>query len=204
MNWLAHVFLSEQKIDFQIGNYLADPLKGKLWDDASFDMKKGMEIHMIIDSFTDSHEIVLTSKNRLREKGLLKPIVMDLTYDYFLTKNWNNFCNTSLEEFSKSFYDKANIRVDLLPEQTKKPIENMIQRDLLNKYHDLEQLKVAFGRMDRRLSDRLKKRDTTISYYEKVIENIDLLENDFLEFFPQLCIEVKKNIDENHIKHWKV
>ena len=27
MNWLAHVFLLEQRIDFQIGNFLADPLK---------------------------------------------------------------------------------------------------------------------------------------------------------------------------------
>ena len=44
MNWLAHVFLSEQKIDFQIGNFLADPLKGRLWDDASSDMKNGMRI----------------------------------------------------------------------------------------------------------------------------------------------------------------
>lgn len=42
MNWLAHVFLSEQNIDFQIGNFLADPLKGRLWEDATIDMKKGM------------------------------------------------------------------------------------------------------------------------------------------------------------------
>jgi acyl carrier protein phosphodiesterase len=30
MNWLAHVFLSEENVDFQIGNFLADPMKGKL------------------------------------------------------------------------------------------------------------------------------------------------------------------------------
>ena len=91
MNWLAHVFLSEEKIDFQIGNYLADPLKGKLWEDASIEMKKGVEIHKIIDAYTDSHHSFLTSKSRLRKKGLLKPVIIDLTYDYLLTKNWNIF-----------------------------------------------------------------------------------------------------------------
>ena len=204
MNWLAHVFLSEQKIDFQLGNYLADPLKGKVWEDATTDMIKGMKIHMLIDSYTDSNDIVFTSKNRLRENGLLKSIVMDLTYDYFLTKNWDNFCNKPLNTFSNNFYKNALNRMSQLPLHTNTPMINMIQRDLLNKYHTLDQLEIAFERMDKRLSDRLKKRDTASSYYEKVLENIDSLENDFLEFFPQLCKEVKSNINENYIEHWRI
>ncbi len=85
MNWLAHVFLSELKIDFQIGNYLADPLKGKLWDSTSDDMRRAIKTHITIDSFTDTHKTVSKSKSRLREKGLLKPVIIDLTYDYLLT-----------------------------------------------------------------------------------------------------------------------
>ena len=100
MNWLAHIFLSEQKIDFQIGNFLTDPLKGRLWENASIDMINGMQTHKIIDSYTDSHEIVSCSKRRLREKGLLKPVIIDLTYDYFLTKNWNEFCKTPIKNSS--------------------------------------------------------------------------------------------------------
>lgn len=93
MNWLAHIFLSEQNIDFQIGNFLADPLKGRAWENASVDLKKGIKTHLIIDTFTDSNEIVTQSKRRLRDSGLLKSIVIDITYDYFLTKNWESFCN---------------------------------------------------------------------------------------------------------------
>ncbi len=97
MNWLAHIFLSEQNIDFQIGNYLADPLKCKAWDNASEDLINGIKIHMIIDSFTDSHKIVNQSKTRLRDKGLLKSIIIDITYDHFLTKNWDTFSNIDFE-----------------------------------------------------------------------------------------------------------
>ena len=87
MNWLAHIFLSEQNIDFQIGNYLADPLKGRVWEQASPNLKNGMHVHKIIDSYTDAHREFKRSKLRLGEKGLLKPIIIDLTYDYLLTKN---------------------------------------------------------------------------------------------------------------------
>ena len=204
MNWLAHVFLSEQNIDFQIGNFLADPLKGRLWEDATIDMKKGMFTHKIIDSYTDSHEIVSCSKRRLREKGLLKPVIIDLTYDYFLTKNWDDFCNMPIKEFSEVFYHEANQRTQVLPNHANIPIYNMIERDLLNKYHNLEQLKTSFERMDRRLSPRLKQRETALSYFDSVVKNIDELEKDFLEFFPQLTTKIKSDLDENKIKHWKL
>lgn len=91
MNWLAHVFLSEQNIDFQVGNFISDPLKGKAWENASEDIKKGMEVHKIIDSYTDSHTIFKQSKKRLKDKGLLKAVIVDFTYDYLLAKNWDKF-----------------------------------------------------------------------------------------------------------------
>ena len=109
MNWLAHVFLSELNIDFQIGNFLADPLKGRAWENSNENIKKGMQTHKLIDSYTDSHEIISCSKRRLRERGLLKPVIIDLTYDYLLTKNWDKFCNIPLKIFSNNFYHFLSI-----------------------------------------------------------------------------------------------
>ncbi len=34
MNYLAHTLLSKSNIEFQLGNLLADPLKGKRWPSA--------------------------------------------------------------------------------------------------------------------------------------------------------------------------
>lgn len=204
MNWLAHVFLSEQQIDFQLGNYLADPLKGKLWDDASENMKKGMYIHKIIDSFTDSHKIYLQSKNTIAASGLLRSVVMDITYDYFLTKNWDKYSIISHKEFSEDFYLNASNQIDRLPLIASQKVEHFIQRDILNKYKSTDDLQIAFRRFDKRLSHRLKQRDTTSKYFYSVEQNIDELEKHFLEFFPKLCEKVKKNIDLNKIKHWKV
>jgi len=204
MNWLAHAFLSEEHIDFKIGNILADPLKAKIWENASYHVQNGMKTHIKIDSFTDSHKIVKTSKKRLREKGLLKPVIIDLTYDYLLTKNWDLYSNISLEEFTNNFYVKANQRLDFLPSRPNEIVTNLIKRDLLNDYHTLEQLNKSFKRMDLRLSQRLRKRETASEYFQTVCTNIDEIEKDFLEFFPLLCQDIKKDLDQSKLNHWKI
>jgi acyl carrier protein phosphodiesterase len=204
MNWLAHIFLSEYNIDFQIGNYLADPLKTKAWEGASSDLKNGIKTHMIIDSYTDSHLIVKKSKHRLRENGLLKSIVVDITYDYILTKNWDKFCNISFEEFTDTFYTKAKKRVKDLPKHAQEPVNKMLKFKILNKYQNLTDLEIAFNRFDNRLSQRLLSRDSASSYFKAVESNIDFLQRDFLDFFPQLCNKIKPLIEEKNIHHWKI
>ena len=204
MNWLAHVFLSEQNVDFQMGNVLADPLKGRSWDSASAHIKKGMYIHKLIDAYTDSHLIVKQSKNRLREKGLLKAVIIDLTYDYLLTKNWNKYSNIPLDTFTSDFYTKASSTLEALPPKANMVIDNLIKKDLLNKYHDLEHLELSFLRMDKLLSPRLLKRESASGYINDVHNNIDDIEKDFLKFFPLLCQYTKTHISKNKIAHWKI
>ena len=204
MNWLAHIFLSEQNIDFQIGNYLNDPLKGRSWDGASKELKNGMKIHMKIDTFTDYHPTVSISKSRLREKGLLKSIIIDITYDYFLTKNWDKFCNIPFEEFINTFYSQATEELEFLPIKAKEPVERLIKFNILNKYQNLAHLEKAFNRFDKRLSAKLLSRDTASSYFQAVSDNIDSLESDFLIFFPELCKEVKNNVNPDNLKHWNI
>ncbi|NVJ54106.1 MAG: DUF479 domain-containing protein [Campylobacteraceae bacterium] len=203
MNWLAHIFLSEYNIEFQVANYLADPLKGKAWDNANINIQNGMKIHKLIDSYTDSHTLFKTSKNRLGNKGLLKAVVVDLTYDYLLTKNWDKFSKIPLDEFLNEFYENSYKILPTLPTHAAKPLKRMIDFDLLNKYQSLEQLNEGFLRVDKRLSPRLASRDKVSNYYERVCANIDKIEEDFLEFFPQLCKEVEKNTNKEFLTHWK-
>lgn len=203
MNWLAHIFLSEQNVDFQMGNYLADPLKGRTWDNASPNIIKGMKIHKVIDSYTDSHKLFIQSKTRLGSKGLLKPIIIDLTYDYLLTKNWNTFCTIKKDEFLKHFYTQTNKQLPYLPQKVSFLLERLIKYDILNQYQNLEQLKTAFERVDKRLSKRLLLRDQAVAYFDRVSEQIDEIETDFLLFFPMLCEKVRCNVNQKRLTHWK-
>jgi len=201
MNWLAHLFLSEQNIDFQVGNILADPLKAKPWENSSENIKKGMKIHLLIDSFSDKDEHFKISKNRLKEKGLLRGIVIDFTYDYLLTKNWDTFCKIELKDFKSEFY-KTSLNQNY-PSWPKQILSNIKNKELLkfNTYNDLEN---ALKRVDMRVSSRISKRDSAISYLTLIENNIDGLEKDFLVFFPKLCKIVKNNTNKSKLNHWKL
>lgn len=203
MNWLAHVLLSEEKVDFQLGNYLADPLKGKAWESASDDLKKGISIHKLIDSYTDNHEIVSLSKSRLREHGLLRGVIIDLTYDYLLSKHWEKFTTVSRERFVTDFYANAAKRAPALPEHPQRLVHKLVKQDRLNKYNSLEQLHNVFISVDSRLSPRLLARET-VSGYIKDVERVSTgLEKDFLTFFPDLRNYLRTHLDHRHIGHWR-
>lgn len=188
MNYLAHVLLSKSNIDYQLGNLLADPLKGKRWDGASDAHYAGMRMHVAIDMFTDANKIISLSKSRLRKKGYLKGVVIDMTYDYFLSKHWAKFVDQDLELFVSNFNQNAILNVDKLPEKASTFIGLITSNNVLGSYINFTGLEVAFSRIDKRLSPRIIAKESTVSYIPNIIEHYDEIEQDFLEFFPQLIL----------------
>jgi acyl carrier protein phosphodiesterase len=105
MNYLAHVYLSGTNDLLKIGNFMADSIKGNDYEKFPSEIKKGVLLHRFIDSFTDSHPIYRKSKHRLHEKyGHYSGVIMDILYDHFLAKNWNNYSNEKLENYAENFY----------------------------------------------------------------------------------------------------
>ena len=85
MNFLAHIYLSFEDTDLTIGNFIGDFVKGNELDNYSDSIKKGIQLHRAIDSYTDSHEVVQKSKERLRDKYRhYSGVIVDIYYDHFL------------------------------------------------------------------------------------------------------------------------
>ena len=197
MNWLAHIFLSEKEINFQLGNLLADPLKGKSWPNANKATLEGIKLHKKIDSYTDSHAHVSVSKSRLGKKGYLKPVVIDIVYDHLLHKHWDNFAEESLQDFMQGFYREARIAVGAYPKEAQRFVNRVIQSQVLTSYSDIDGLATAFKRIDTRLSPRLRQKESTIQYLPVVEKEMPHLEQDFMEFFPQLQRYTNQHIDRS-------
>jgi acyl carrier protein phosphodiesterase len=66
MNWLAHLYLSEDDIEYRIGNVIADWVKGEARLQFVDGIQRGLECHKAIDLFTDAHPIVARSKARIQ------------------------------------------------------------------------------------------------------------------------------------------
>lgn len=203
MNWLAHVFLSEDHIEYQLGNLLTDPLKGKAWEGASEQIHRGIEMHMHIDTFTDTHPIVSQSKAILTQRGHLKGVVLDILYDHFLSLHWDKFSSVPREIFLENFRSKALMAIGDYPPEAQHVITRVVGNRQLSSYEHMDGVVAAFGRIDSRLSDRALSKDNATRYIPLIAKVRDELEENFLQFFPELCYSVQEKFCGSNVEHWK-
>ena len=151
MNFLAHIFLSGDDEEVMIGNFIADAVKGKNYLGYSDGIIKGVLLHRRIDAFTDSHVVVGESKRRLSPKyRKYAGVIVDMYYDHFLSKYWENYSEVSLSQFVGNAYEVFQSRIDCLPSRIQLMLPHMIEFDWLTNYAHLEGITGALGGLSRR------------------------------------------------------
>jgi len=151
MNFLAHIFLSGDDEEVMIGNFIADAVKGRDYLGYSDGIVKGILLHRRIDAFTDSHVVVGQSKQRLRPKyRKYAGVIVDMYYDHFLSKYWDNYSEISLSQFVDYAYGLFQSWVDCLPSRIQLMLPHMIESDWLTSYTHLEGITRALKGLSRR------------------------------------------------------
>lgn len=183
MNFLAHLYLSENYPKIMIGNFIADHIKGNQFTHLDPTIQKGIKLHREIDTFTDSHKITRMSKRRLHKRyGLYAGIVIDIFYDHYLAKNWSNYSAIPLKIYVNSFYDLVYSYQEVLPEKTLKMIPYMIKYDWLFNYQYKEGIKNVLEGMNRKTNNK-GQIDLAIHDLRKLDKDF---EKDFELFFTDL------------------
>jgi acyl carrier protein phosphodiesterase len=193
MNWLAHTLLSKKNIDYQLGNVLADPLRGAAWVGSSQSLREGMKMHRAIDKFTDKHPILSNSKSKLGADGHLKGVVLDLLYDHFLSQSWEQFSTVELNDYLLAFNQQALVSSRQFPSKAKTIVGSMATTNLLGKYQAFDGLIQALERIDLRLSARTHAKETASQYIPVLEQQYDHLKADFDVFFPELVVYFKRH-----------
>ncbi|MFK8053858.1 MAG: ACP phosphodiesterase [Woeseiaceae bacterium] len=186
MNWLAHIVLSRRDVAFQLGNVLADPLKGRAWPEASPALLDGMLMHKAIDRFTDAHPQIAVSKSRLDQRGRLRGVALDVIYDHFLAIRWDQYVDVTLADFLDNFHEQALRIAGGMPEKPRRFVERLAHSEMLLSYVGVDGVALAFERVDSRLSARLKAKETVSQYTPSFLAEYDSLLDDFDQFFPDL------------------
>ncbi len=191
MNFLAHLYLSGSNTELMIGNLIADHIQRNKFEHYSEGIKKGIYLHRKIDTFTDAHTIVKTSKRRLHKRyGHYDGVIIDIFYDYFLAKNWDNYSEIPLNLFSNSVYNLLELNFNILPKETQRLLPFMKQYDLLYNYRTLKGIESVLVGMNKRTKNR-SQMNLAIEDLKKM-ENE--LENDFTLFFQELITYCKKEL----------
>jgi acyl carrier protein phosphodiesterase len=200
MNWLAHVLLSEPDIRFQLGNLLADVMKGTSREGMSEAFRRGRSLHRAIDAFTESHPVFVQSKQRLGSRGRLRGVV-DLVYDHMLARNWPRFSSVDLRGFVDGFYDAACTEIQTYPPEARRFLKTVVERDRLGLYAEPEELARALERIDLRLPETLKGRESAVAYFPRVMEKHREFESDFMMFFPEVISFVSGRANVSITRH---
>jgi len=183
MNYLAHIYLSRDHKLISIGNFMADHIKGNSYVKYPDDLQKGILLHRQIDSFTDAHHIVRTSKRRLDEGyGLYRGIIIDIFYDHMLAKNWDEYAEVPLEEYTRDFYDSLQKHWDLLPDKVRHMSKYLIRDNWLLSYAEIDGIQRVLEGMNRRTGGK-SQMNKAIHDLERYYEDFD---RDFKTFFKEL------------------
>ena len=187
MNWLAHVFLSEPSVEFQLGNLLADVVRGPRRDALRADFVRGTICHKAIDAFTDAHPIVKRSRTRIgSEHRRFSGVLVDVFYDYYLAGDWKRYSAIALDAYTAAFYASAEPHLIELPPDARTMLERIIRYDLLGSYARVDGVERALQRISSYLNSRWGKHFTLDQGVRDLLAHEAEFAADFQEFFPLL------------------
>ena len=190
MNFLAHIYLSGNNNDLRFGNFIADSIRGKQYQDFSPSVQKGIFLHREIDTFTDQHPIFRQHcKLFFPEHGHYARVIMDVVYDHFLALNWEQYHPDPLEDFIAAFYKSTAARSEDIPIKMLPLFNSMQQQNWLLQYASINGLENILRHMSKRTSFPAQF-DRAIPIIAKKKEEMLPL---FNEFFKELCLFSKNH-----------
>lgn len=170
-----------------LGNFIGDFVKGKDHRNYSVEVQRGIFMHRAIDSFTDSHELVMEVKSYFRNPyRKYASVVVDIVFDYFLIKNWQRYSDLTLRNYTQLAHATLLSRFDLLPLSAKGMLINFIRNKRIMRYASLWGIENTLSTMSKftSLPDYSVRAIEIIQAHEEEINSL------FLQFFEQLREEV--------------
>jgi len=184
MNFLAHIYLSGDNPRVMVGNFIGDFVKGRnLLQQFDEEVAFGVELHRSIDYYTDHHPVVKLSKSRLwNGYRHYAAVLIDVFYDHFLSRYWENFSNVPLSQYSANAYAVLKSFDTVLPEGVRQLLPYMTRQNWLLNYGNFDGLQQTLNGMARRTSHNSKMERSVAD----LKQDYDAFKKEFDQFFPEL------------------
>jgi acyl carrier protein phosphodiesterase len=189
MNFLAHIYLSGNDTKILVGNFIGDFVKGRSFSAVyGPEISKGIELHRLIDEFTDRHAVVQQSKNKLRPKYRhYAGVIVDIFYDHFLSKHWSEYHPIPLPMFARNVYTIMQDHHAILPLQVQNMLPYMIKDNWLVNYGNLQ----GIGQALRGISRRTQYESRMNESVHELTAYYDEFQTEFKTFIPDLKLHAE-------------
>jgi acyl carrier protein phosphodiesterase len=183
VNFLAHLFLSNDTPELLVGNLMGDFVKGRLDGRFPPGIEQGILLHREIDSFAGQNRHFLRSKRRLDQSfGLYRGVLVDLFYDHFLAAHWEDYAYVPLSVFISDAWQVLCEYREFLPDKLQRIMPFMF-RDWLPSYSTIGGIAAVLHRISR---FRLKRANRLREGAEALSRHYGGLYGDFRKFIPEL------------------
>ena len=166
-----------------VGALEGDFHKGPLRGDLPAGLEAGIALHRAIDAFTDAHYSVETIRARFpaplrRYAGIL----IDLSFDHFLTRNWTQYSDVPLAHFNAKIYSLLQQHSALLSPKAKRLALRLQQYDVLGLYHRWEAVPDSAAR----IGERFRRGNPLRNTHDQLLPLVTDLQQAFDDFYPDL------------------
>jgi len=183
MNYLAHLYLSQNNGLSKAGNLMADFLKQADLSVQPDAVLKGIENHKATDKFTDSHQAIINLRTEFNPTfRRFVPIMLDVSFDHMLAKSWQQYHVLDLIEFTKRAHQQLTEVEQYMPDLMKNRLRGMAKHGWLASYVEKETIEKTLIS----ISNRIRFENNLGQAYGEVLKQYDVIEKTFMSFFPQL------------------
>ena len=175
MNYLGHIYFSNNDLKLAKANLFGDSVKGKDYSHFPEIIQQGIKLHRSIDNYIDHHPKVLELIRELRpELPKVSGIAIDLFFDHLLAKHWSNWHSQPLKEFLHTVHTELEqLDRNFYPADFNLFIRRLCEMKWMNHYAYTEGLDKMCNGVGRRLSfdNALKNGLNVFLRHEQTIEN---------------------------------
>ncbi len=183
MNYLAHFHLAWPDPQLLAGALEGDYRKGLLRGELPARIEAGVRLHRAIDGYTDNHPVIVELRRRFpTEMRRYAGILIDLSFDHFLSRHWQQFSSLPEPEFRQGVYRCLQEYEAHLSPAAQRMARRMAQVDLLAHYARWDTVPDGAARVGERLRRGNPLRDTRAL----LARERQPLEAAFLDFYPDL------------------
>ncbi len=183
MNFLAHFHLAWPDASIMAGSLEGEYYKGRLDDTSSHPLAIGIRHHRAVDAYTDTHPALTHLKNRFPTRlRRYAGILVDLSFDHYLTLHWNQFSNTPLPVFCDTVHAALAQAQPHLGERASAMHARLVEHELLSLYAHWD----TIPRAARNIGQRFRRDNPFVDINDELSALRPALETAFLEFYPEL------------------
>jgi acyl carrier protein phosphodiesterase len=192
VNFLAHFHLAWPDEGLIAGGLEGDYTKGLLRGQLPTQLERGVKLHRAIDAYTDAHPLIVQLRRELpphlrRYAGIL----IDLSFDHYLSLHWSRFSSMSLPDFSTAVYRILGDQESALSGGARSMATRLAEYDVLNLYREWDTVTATAER----IGQRFRRQNPFLDLERELSPARGALERTFLNFYPQLESFCRASID---------